>query len=123
MFVSANLKSDNMQNLIQILFSEFSPGIWRHFFLIISVFGFYLSGVIIISSQLRKKLYFFLGLYTASLSILLFNLIGNGLIPFIFQRIIEYASIGSIFLIGPSLFHLIYPNKVKRINEINCWPG
>ena len=103
-----------MQNLIQILFSEFLPGIWRQFFLIISVFGFYLSIVIIISSQLRNKLYFFLGLYTASLSVLLFDLISDGLIPFISQRVTEYAGIGSIFLIGPSLFNLIYLEKAKK---------
>ena len=85
-----------MQNLVQILFNEISPGIWRHFFLIISVFGFYLSIVIIISSQLRYKVNIFLGLYTASLSVLLFDLISDGLSPYIFQRVTEYAGKGKI---------------------------
>ncbi|UCH15728.1 MAG: hypothetical protein JSV22_07115, partial [Bacteroidales bacterium] len=76
-----------MQNLIQILFSEFLPGIWRQFFLIISVFGFYLSVVLIISSQIRYQVNIFLGLYTTCLSVLLFDLISDGMIPFIFQRV------------------------------------
>ncbi len=105
-----------MQNLIQIPFYAFPQELWRQSFLIISVFGFYLSIVVIISSQLRYKVNIFLGLYTACLSVLLFNVISDGLIPFVVQRITEYAGIGSIFLIGPSLFHLIYPDKAKKTN-------
>ena len=70
-----------MQFLKQIISAEITPEILSHSFLIISVFGLYLSFLIIFADRRKSLSTVLLGLFTAGISLLLFNIVCKGIIP------------------------------------------
>ena len=100
-----------MKLLIQILNLHKYPEIWNHAFFIISIFGIYLSFLLIIASRFKSRVNIYLGLYTACLSFILFKVTGGGLIPGAYEKLLDFTGIGSIFCIGPFAYQLIYPDK------------
>jgi hypothetical protein len=98
--IAEMLIAAQIENLIK------HPEEWRALFLSAGMLGIYLSFIIIGFLRIRKHQSFFLGFYTAALSLLLLQLSTFTTPIDQISVILESGGVGALFLIGPFSFHL-----------------
>lgn len=96
-----------MCSLDQIQNISSNPGVWTVLFISISTLGIYISAILIIRDRFRGRQRTILGLYAASLSILLFHLTSLVHPVWPVEGLLDIAGSAQLFLIGPFSFLLL----------------